>query len=133
MEHYIEVPEEKADLVEEMAARVVESEELLEAMVEELDSVTIQLNEAKAHEILRRTCEGLTEMQVQKIKSLAEGVEFTTEGEYTEKLAMLRESYFSSKPLKAAAPQTVVETAEENAVSDVMNYYVNAITKTLPK
>jgi len=133
MEHYIEVPEEKADLVEEMAARVVESEELLEDLVAELDAVTHQLNESKSVEILRRTCEGLTEMQVQKIKSLAEGVEFTTEGEYEEKLAVIRESYFPTKTAKAVAPQTVVETVEGNGTSDVMNYYVNAITKQLPK
>lgn len=133
MEHYIEVPEEKADLVEEMAARVVESEELLEAMVQELDSLTVALNESKAIEILRRTCEGLTEMQVQKIKSLAEGVEFTTEGDYTEKLAVIRESYFPSKIVRTAAPQTVVETQEDHGVSNIMDAYVQAITKTLPK
>lgn len=133
-EHYIEVPEEKADLVEEMANRVAETEELMSEMVDAVEALTEQLNEAKATEILRRTCEGLTEMQVQKIKSLAEGVEFTTEGEYSEKLAVIRESYFPTKSFKGEAPAAIVETAvEQGEVSDVMSRYVQAITKTLPK
>ena len=134
MEHYIEVPEEKADLVEEMAARVVEVEESLQESANKLATLQRQLNESKSIEILRRTCEGLTEMQVQKIKSLAAGVKFTTEGDYTEKLAMIRESYFPNKSVINAAPQTVVETQEDHGASNnIMDAYVQAITKQLPK
>jgi hypothetical protein len=133
VEHYIEVPEEKADLVEEMAGRVVEAEGLLEEALGQMEQLEKQLNESKSVEILRRTCEGLTEMQVQKIKSLAEGVEFTTEGEYTEKLAVIRESYFPTKAARSEAPVTAVETVDDQEVSGAMDYYVKAITKTLPK
>lgn len=133
-EHYIEVPEDKADLVEEMAAAVATAEEKLAEQAEVLAATTKALNESKATEILRKTCEGLTEMQVSKIKALAEGVEFTTEGEYTDKLAVIRENYFPTKTLKGEAPQTVVETADEPVVSnDIMSQYVQAITKQLPK
>jgi hypothetical protein len=93
----------------------------------------LALNESKSKEILRRACEGLTEMQVQKIKSLAEGVEFTTEGEYMDKLAVIRESYFPTRSVRSEAPTTVVETSEHQEVSDTMDYYVKAITKQLPK
>lgn len=133
VEHYIEVPEEKADLVEEMASRVAETETILEKMAEDMAHMQVALNESKSKEILRRACEGLTEMQVQKIKSLAEGVEFTTEGEYMDKLAVIRESYFPTKSMRSEAPTTVVETAEPAEVSNAMDYYVKAITKQLPK
>jgi hypothetical protein len=134
-EHYIEVPEDKADVVEEMAAAVTAAEEKLAEQAEVLAATTKALNEAKATEILRKICEGLTEVQVSKIKSLAEGVEFTTDGEYTEKLATIRENYFPSGKVKAAAPAVVVETAEETAApkNSTMDFYVNAITKQLPK
>jgi hypothetical protein len=134
VEHYMEVPEDKADLVDAMAAEVAAAELALEEQAAKLAEVTKALNESKAVEILRKACEGLTEMQVAKIKALAEGVEFTTEGEYTEKLAVIRENYFpSGKTSKAAAPQVVVETEESKGSNSVMDYYVNAITKQLPK
>jgi len=136
-EHYIEVPEDKADVVEEMAAAVLAAEEKLSEQAEVLAATTKALNEAKATEILRKICEGLTEVQVSKIKSLAEGVEFTSDGEYTEKLNTIRENYFPSGKIKNAAPEVVVETTDEasaNAPKDpVMDFYVNAITKQLPK
>lgn len=133
-EHYIEVPAEKADLVEEMAAAVVSAEEKLAEQADQLVAVTKALNESKSVEILRKICEGLTEVQVQKIKALAEGVEFTTDGEYHEKLSLMRENYFPTKTLKGTAPETVVETAQEpEVVNNTMQHYVNAITKQLPK
>ena len=132
-EHYMEVPEEKADLVEEMAERVVEAEELLEAALVELETAQKTINEAKSKEILSLTCEGLTKVQAEKIKALAEGVEFTTEGDYKHKLAVIRESYFpTNKPVKSEV-QNLIETSGGEEVSGVMDYYVNAISKTLPK
>lgn len=133
-EHYMEVPEEKADLVEEMAERVVTAEEALAQIQEELATATRSINEAKAKEILSLACEGLTKVQAEKIKALAEGVEFTTEGEYKQKLVVIRENYFpTNKPVKSEV-HNVVETSEpEKEVSGTMDYYVKAISKSLPK
>jgi len=133
-ECYMEVPEEKADLVEGMAARVVEAEELLEAALGELETAQKTINEVKSNEILSLTCEGLTKVQAEKIKALAEGVEFTTEGEYKEKLAVIRENYFpTNKPVRSEI-QNVVETSEDGQeVGGIMDYYVNSISKSLPK
>lgn len=134
MEHYIEVPEDKANLVEELAAQVAAKEEELAEQVAKTAELTKALNESKAVEVLRKICEGLTEVQVAKIKSLAEGVEFTTEGEYSEKLAVIRENYFpSGKKTKSEAPQALVETDAPKEVSNTMDRYVEAISKTLPK
>jgi hypothetical protein len=132
-EHYINIPEEKADVLEGMAAAVTEAEEKLAEQAAILENTVKALHEAKAKEILRNVCEGLTEVQSSKIKALAEGVEFTSEGEYTEKLAVIRESYFPSKTSKGQAPQTVVETSEQPVVNDTMSHYVKAITKQLPR
>lgn len=132
-EHYIEVPEEKTDLLEELAAQVAAKEEALAEQATKNAELTKALNESKAVEILRKTCEGLTEVQVAKIKSLAEGVEFTTEGEYLQKLAVIRENYFPSGKKISEAPKTLVETTDPAEVSSTMDRYVSAISKTLPK
>lgn len=133
IEHYIEVPEEKADLLEELAQQVVEKDEALAEQVKTNEELQKALNESKAVEILRKTCEGLTEVQVSKIKSLAEGVEFTTEGEYLQKLAVIRENYFPSGKKVSESPKTLVETMEPKEVSNIMDRYVTAISKTLPR
>jgi len=140
-EHYIEIPDEKVDVAQELANRVAELEESTVKSTEEaastIASLTEQLNAAKKNEAIRKICEGLTEVQIEKMKSLAEGVEFTTEGEFDNKLATIRENYFPSKTNVKSEVKTLQETAvEEPEVAEIhgmMKHYVNAIAKTAPK
>jgi len=140
-EHYIEIPDEKVDVAQELANRVAELEESTVKSTEEaastIASLTEQLNAAKKNEAIRKICEGLTEVQIEKMKSLAEGVEFTTEGEFDNKLATLRENYFPSKTnVKSevkALQETAVEEPEVAEIHGLMKHYVNAISKTAPK
>ena len=140
-EHYIEIPDEKVDVAQELANRVAELEESVVKSIEEaastIASLTEQLNVAKKNESIRKICEGLTEVQIEKMKSLAEGVEFTTEGEFDNKLATIRENYFPSNTNVKSEVKTLQETAvEEPEVAEIhgmMKHYVNAITKTAPK
>ena len=134
-EHYIDIPEEKLEVAEELAAKVVEMEESVAAYESAVVNLSEELNAAKKHEAIRKICEGLTEVQIGKMKSLAEGVEFTTEGEFNNKLAVIRENYF---PVNKVISEVKVaeETSEpqpEVDVSSVMNRYVSAISKSLPK
>jgi len=133
MEHYIEVPEDKADLVEQMASSVADMEAKLNEQVEENKKLQKSLNESKAKEVLSKIVEGLTTVQAEKIRTLAEGVEFTTEGEYSQKLAVIRENYFPSKKTKGEAPQALVETEQPKEVTDTMDWYVKTLSKQLPK
>jgi len=134
MEHYMEVPEEKADLVEEMATAVAEMEESLEEQTSLTEDLQKQLCKAKSAELIAEACKGLSTVQAEKIKALAEGVDFTTEGEYSQKLAVIRENYFPTKKEKGEAPESLVETSkEQEASSGTMDWYVDAISKSLPK
>jgi hypothetical protein len=97
-EHYIEMPEDKVDVVQEMATKVAELEGRLNESLNANIELSKSLNEAKKTEIVTAACRGLTDTQAAKVRSLAESVEFTTEGEYKEKVVTIRESYFPSKP-----------------------------------
>jgi hypothetical protein len=135
-EHYIEIPEEKVDVAEELAARVASLEEAASAAAAEKAALVEQLGVAKKNEAVRKICEGLTETQIAKMISLAEGVEFTTEGEFNSKLAVIRENYFPAKKITSevkALQETAVEEPEVADVQGLMKHYVNAITKTAPK
>ena len=136
-EHYIDIPEEKLEVAEELAAKVVEMEESVAAYEAAVVNLSEELNAAKKHEAIRKICEGLTEVQVGKMKSLAEGVEFTTEGEFNNKLAVIRENYFPvnkvKSEVKAVQETTVSEETPEVVATGVMSHYVKAISKSLPK
>jgi hypothetical protein len=134
-EHYIDLPEEKLEVAESLAERVVELEEASAARDEQFVALSKELNEAKKNEAIRKICEGLTEVQVGKMKSLAEGVEFTTEGEFNNKLAVIRENYFPTKKIVSEVKVSEETSTEQPEVvaTGYMSHYVKAISKSLPK
>ena len=104
-ENYINVPEESVDLVEELASKVEELEIKLNEEIETNIEYKKALIEAVKIQLTNEVCEGLTATQVEKIRSLAESVDFSTEEEFTEKLETLRENYFPSGIKKANVAQ----------------------------
>jgi len=133
-EHYIDVPTEKVDLVDELATKVEELESKLNEEIERGISYAKALVESRKNEVTREVCEGLTTTQAEKIKSLAEGVEFSTEEEYQEKLETIRENYFPSGIKKAEETQLheqVEEATEQKVINDPFVALVSkAISKT---
>jgi hypothetical protein len=134
-ENYIDVPAEKVDLVEELASKVEELENKLNEEIEHGIQIKKSLIESRKTEIAREVCEGLTATQVEKIKSLAESVEFSTEDEYENKLETIRENYFPSGLVKASQEQLheqVTDGTEKEVVSHdpLVAAVANAISKT---
>ena len=137
-EHYIEMPEDKINVVEELAAKVEKLEAALdEAINENAELVTIVAESAR-QEAVTEVAEGLTMTQSEKFLSLAEGVDFDGDVDsYRKKLSVVKDTYFSS-----AKPQTSYieeETFEgevtEKAISHdpSVNRYVQAISRTIKK
>ena len=139
VEHYIDIPTEKVDIVSELAEKVEELEESLNAEINRGVELSKELNEQKKIEAIYTACEGLTQTQVEKMKSLAESMEFTTEDEFADKMETLKESYFHSnvKTASRLALDEEVFIEEEKTVyksSDpAMDIYAKTISKTLLK
>ena len=133
-EHYIDVPAEKVDLVDELAGKVEELEAKLDEEIERGVSFAKALVESRKNEVTRVVCEGLAETQVEKIKSLAESVEFSTEDEYKEKLETIRENYFPSGVKKANAESLneTVEDAEDKKVQ-INDPFVASVAQAISK
>ena len=134
-EHYIDVPSEKVDLVSELAEKVEELEGKLNEEIERGISYAKALVESRKNEVTHQVCEGLTDTQAEKIKSLAEGVEFSTEDEYKDKLETIRENYFPSGVKKAAAQdlhEQVEDGSEKKTVTSdaYVQSVIGAISKT---
>ncbi len=136
-EHYIDIPAEKVDVVAEQSTQIEELNVKINDALNANIELTKKLSESTKNEILSTVCEGLTATQAAKVKTLAEGVEFTTEGEYSKKLQLVRESYFASGKVKQDSTSSVVALTEsespahvEEEISHNMSIYVNAIDRT---
>jgi len=134
-EHYIDVPSEKVDLVGELAEKVEKLESDLNEEIERSIDLSKALVESYKVEIAREVSEGLTATQVEKIKSLAESVEFSTAENYKEKLETIRENYFPTgvKKVDQESLHEQVEDGSEKKQTSADPYIASvmqAITKT---
>jgi hypothetical protein len=138
-EHYIDIPADKVDVIGELTDKVDELESALNEQISKGVELTKELNEQKKIEAIYTACEGLPQTQVEKLKSLAEGVEFTTEEEFASKLTTLKESYFKSdvKVADNSSLDDEVQIEEEKksvASGDpMMELYTKTISQTLVK
>ena len=108
-EHYVEIPEDKYDVLQSMVDKLDDMETKLNEQVEKNVTLNKRLAESSSDVILADVSEGLADTQKEKLASLAESVEFESENEYREKLATLRESYFPT----AKAPTAKTESLSE--------------------
>jgi hypothetical protein len=133
-EHYIDVPTEKVDLVDELATKVEELEGKLNEEIERGVGFAKALVESRKNEITREVCEGLTTTQVEKIKSLAESVEFSTEDEYKNKIETIRENYFPSGVKKADETQLHEKVEDTDAKKvDINDPLVAMVSQAISK
>ena len=110
-EHYVTIPEEKYDVVENMVGKLDEMEAKLNEQIEKNITITKSLSEATSGNILSDVSEGLSTAQKEKLASLAEGIEFESEESYREKLETLKESYFKTAP-KRSESEDLTESAD---------------------
>jgi hypothetical protein len=137
-ENYIDIPDDKVDLVDELATKVTELESSVNEEMERNIVLRKELIEAKKETVLRDVCEGLTHSQTVKMKSLAVGVDFESAEDYSEKLETIKENYFPSED--ALSEDTSVdedpvelEDIQEEAVDPGMRAYMDAITRSIKK
>tara|TARA_B100000965_G_C19582562_1_gene754287 strand:- start:421 stop:1650 length:1230 start_codon:yes stop_codon:yes gene_type:complete len=129
-DHYVQIPEDKYDVLENMVEKLDDMETKLNEQIEKNITLNKRLAESVAQEIFSEVSEGLALSQKEKLASLAESVEFESDAEYREKLETLKESYY---PSKGNSPQAKTETLSEGV--DVADEYssqsMNAYLKTL--
>ena len=135
-EHYIDVPEDKVDLVDELAGKVEELEDQLDEEIKTNIEYRKAILESVKRETVYEVCKGLTETQVEKMKSLAESIDFSTEEELVEKLETIRENYFPSNIKKADETQLheqVSDEADDKKAKVSFDPIINAVVQSISK
>ena len=127
-EHYVSIPEDKYDVVENMVDKLDEMESKLNEQIEKNITITKSLSEATAGGIVSNVSEGLTTVQKEKLASLAESVEFESEESYTEKLETLKESYFKTSPKRSDTEVLTEEAAAAPVTTNAMSAYIQALS-----
>ena len=130
-DHYIDVPDEKYDVLEAQSQKISELEAKLNEEVEK--NINFKNNNAKlVREQVISQCTGdLTEVEIEKFKSLTEDVDFTDEDSFRSKLDTLKESYFPKNKPTVTETTDDVETgnAQDIDTSGTMSAYMKAIGK----
>jgi len=130
IENYIDVPEEKADMLDELATKVDTLEAKLNEEFEANVEMKKELDSFKAKETFSEACQGLTATQVEKFEGLAEGVEFETIDQYREKLETIKESYFPKVRATGAEKEDSVDAPAKlsEQLSDTMSIYAKTLS-----
>ena len=138
VEHYVEVPEDKYNVVDELANRLEEMEAKLDGEVQKNMDITEELGSLKRDNVVKQAGEDLTESQREKLISLSKGIDFTDEADFEEKVAEIKEAYFSVDG-ESIAEETVQEEGtgeyssnEEKVLDPSIARYSEALTKLKP-
>lgn len=131
-EHYIDIPEEKVDLVDDLFEKVEELEQKLDESINTSVDVKKELAEYKRSETLREVSEDLADTEKEKLGKLAEGIDFEDKSQYSEKLEVIKENYFP-KQQSETITEELENTEEEQDISEsvdpIMSKYASALTR----
>ena len=134
-EHYIEVPDEKVDIVENLFDKVEELEEKLNSQIQENVKGKDELNDYRKNKILEEVCEDLADTQAEKMKSLVDGVTYEENADdFENKVKMIKESYFPNQVKQDEnIEQEDVVSEEEVDETPKMNNIMEAYSKAIAR
>ena len=137
-EHYVDVPEDKYNVIDELANRLDEMEQKLDGEVSRNIDVTEELDALKRSNVVKTAGDSLSESQKEKLESLSNGVDFIDEADFAEKIAEIAEAYFPND-IDKLVEDTIVEEGtgeisekKEPVLAHDMQQYTQAITKLNP-
>ena len=132
VESYVEVPESKVDLVDDLAEQVEELETALNSQTSKNIEMTEELELFQRYEVIREHAHGLAETEVEKLAALAEDLDFIDEETFSAKVKTIKESYFTREVKSAEVGDDLVEDTADSSVetSSVMESYLQALKKS---
>ena len=132
VESYVDVPESKVDLVDDLAEQVEELETALNSQTSKNIEMTEELELFQRYEVIREHAHGLAETEVEKLAALAEDLDFIDEETFSAKVKTIKESYFTKEVKSAEVGDDLIEDTADTSVevSSVMDSYLQALKKS---
>lgn len=135
-EHYIDIPEEKYDVLEGLVIQVEELQEKLDKEIESNIELRTENNEAACDKLFMESTSGMVDTDVEKLRSLAEGLEFDSVDQFEEKLNVLKENYFkgdSPSEMSFISEESTDEDRSDENLTGAMKSYADVISRTIKK
>jgi len=132
-EHYIDVPDEKYDILGTQSEKIEELEAKLNEQIEKTAAIKKQNNQLVRESVFAEVASDLADTEVEKFKSLAEDVDFTDEDTFRGKLDTLKESYFPKATTIAESVDTESDGSESFDTTGAMAAYMAAISKNVKR
>ena len=135
-DHYIDVPDEKYNVLEDQASKIEDLEKKLNEEIEKNVNLNKSNGELKKEEIIAKSSEDLTDVEAEKFNKLAEEVEYANEEDFTSKVKTIKESYFGKKEeaksgdIDDVAVGDGSEQVDPADLTNSMAAYTAAISKT---
>ena len=131
-DHYIDVPDEKYDVLEAQSEKIAELEDKLNESIQKNVEMTENNSLLVREQVISEVSDDLAQTEIEKFKGLVEDVDFTDEESFHEKLSTLKESYFPK--VKPAAGTRAIDdedggTAQDIDTTDTMHKYMSAISR----
>ena len=134
-EHFIEVPEEKYDVLDELQTQSEELQTKLDESITQSIELAKELNTLKATSILDEQTKDLAATEAEKLKKLVEGVDFDSEDLYREKVSVIKENYFPKTPKQSPEKMLVEESGTNPSAfidnNSMMSRYVDTLSRTI--
>ena len=134
-EHYIDVPEEKYNVLDDLTNQNKKLEDKLNEQIEKNVDLTKKVSNADRSSIVAEISDDLAETEKEKFTSMAENVEYDSADKFREKLETIKESYFPKKKIEEGSSKDDVDSVAANAPiesnTDAMAAYTAAITKNI--
>jgi hypothetical protein len=135
-EHYIDVPEEKYNVLDDLTGQVKDLESKLNEQIEKNVNLSKDVSESKRESLVISVSEDLADTEKEKFSSMAENVEYDSAEKFQERLETIKESYFPKTKIEEATSNDEVDSVAANlpvdaGTSDAMAAYTAAISKDL--
>ena len=135
-EHYIDVPEEKYNVLDDLTNQNKKLEDKLNEQIEKNVELSKKVSDADRHSIVAEISDDLADTEKEKFTSMAENVEYDSAEKFREKLETIKESYFPKKKIEESSSKDDVDSVAANAPTsegktDAMAAYTAAITKNI--
>ena len=132
-DHYIDVPDEKYDVLEAQSEKISELEEKLNEAIQKSVDLTSSNEKLVREQVISEVSEDLADTEIEKFKSLTQDVEFGNEASFREKLDTLKENYFPKSQPSSTSDETIGDedgsTAQDVDTTDAMKTYMSAISR----
>ena len=133
VDHYIDVPDEKYDVLEAQSEKISELEEKLNEAIQKSVDLTSSNDKLVREQVISEVSEDLADTEIEKFKSLTQDVDFGNEKSFREKLDTLKESYFPKSQPSSTSEETFGDedgsTAKDVDTTDAMKTYMSAISR----